>query len=78
MSDVTIRDLRNRSGIVLQRVGRGEALTVTCDGKPVAQLRPLARQPLSAKTLLARWRCLPAVDPAALKADIDAVLDSAL
>lgn len=78
MKDVTIRDLRNRGGRVLERVTRGEALTVTRDGHPVAELRPLPRRPLPAATLLSRWRGLPPIDAARLEADIEAVLDVSL
>jgi prevent-host-death family protein len=74
MGEVTIRDLRNRGGEVLERVSRGEALTVTRDGRPVAELRPLPRRATGASALLERWRRLPVVEPAKLKADIDAVL----
>ena len=78
MHEVTVRELRNQGGDVLERVARGEALTVTRDGQPIAELRPLRRQPLLASTLLRRWRALPGVDAAKLKADIDEVLDSRL
>lgn len=78
MSEVTIRELRNRGGEVLDRVGRGEALVVTRDGRPVAELRPLPREAIGAATLLGRWRHLPPVDPARLRADIDAVLGADL
>lgn len=78
MREVTIRDLRNRGGRVLERVTRGEALTVTRDGHPVAELRPLPRRPLPAETLLSHWRGLPPIDATRLKADIDAVLDASL
>lgn len=78
MSDVTIRDLRNRGGIVLKRVASGEVLTVTRDGHPIAELRPLPHRPLPATVLLDRWRGLPKVDAARLKQDIDEVLDASL
>jgi prevent-host-death family protein len=78
MSEITVRELRNRGGDVLERVARGEALTVTRDGAPIAELRPLRRRPIPAAVLLDRWRVLPVVDPAKLKADIDDVLDGAL
>jgi prevent-host-death family protein len=78
MSKVTIRDLRNRGGAVLDQVSRGETLTVTRDGKPVAELRPLDRTPLSAEILVRRWQRLPRVDAEALKEDIEAVVDSTL
>lgn len=78
MPEVTVRELRNHGGDVLDRVTHGEALTVTRDGRPVAELRPLPRQPLPAPILLARWRRLPTVDAAALRDDIDTVMDATL
>lgn len=78
MSDVTIRDLRNRSADVLRRVTHGESLTVTRDGEPVASVVPLPRKPLSVEELISRRRSLPRVDAAELKADIDELIDPAL
>lgn len=75
---VSVRDLRNRGGEVLGRVQRGESLTVTSDGTPIAELRPLPRRSRSAVELVARRRSLPAVDPNALRDDVDAVLDQSL
>ena len=62
----------------LERVANGESLTVTLDGRPVAELRPLPSRGLPAATWLARWRYLPLVNPAALRADIDRTLDASL
>ena len=76
MADVTIRELRNRGGEVVDRVAAGERLTVTRDGRPVAELRPVRAPGLTADQLLARWRRLPRVDPRCLRRDIDSVLDS--
>jgi prevent-host-death family protein len=78
MTEVAIRDLRNRGGEILARVEGGEAMTVTRDGRPVAELRPLPRRPLQASLLLRRWHGLPAVDPMKLRADIDDLLDQTL
>jgi prevent-host-death family protein len=78
MAEVGVRDLRNHGGEILSRVAGGEILTVTRDGDPVAELRPLPRRPLQAVLLLERWRALPVVDPAKLRADIDEALDPAL
>jgi prevent-host-death family protein len=78
MDEVTIRDLRNRGGEVMERVERGETLTVTRAGVPVGELRPLPRPRISANTLLARWRSVPTVEAEAFRADIDAVLDPSL
>jgi antitoxin (DNA-binding transcriptional repressor) of toxin-antitoxin stability system len=78
MSEITVRELRNRGGEVLDRVARGEALTVTRDGQAIAELRPLTRRPLPAAVLVERWRRLPAVDPGKLRVDLDDVLDGSL
>jgi prevent-host-death family protein len=75
---VTIRELRNRGGEVMDRVEAGEQLLVTRDGRPVAQLRPVRRPGLRAEALLTRWRRLKPVDPEAFRADIDRVLDQRL
>jgi len=77
MADVTIRELRNQGGDVVDRAARGEQITITRGGRPVAELRPM-RPPLSADALLSRWRSLPAVDPVALRADVDQLLDPTL
>ena len=76
--EVTVRELRNHGGRVLDRVERGEALTVTKDGSPVAELRPLPRRSLPATELIARARRIPKVDPDRLRRDIDEILDQSL
>ena len=78
MTGVTIRDLRNHGGEVIDRVLSGESIVITRSGVPVAELVPLPPEGLDAATLLARWRTLPVIDPGALRADIDRVLDPAL
>lgn len=75
MCEVTIRDLRNHGGNVIDRVESGERLTVTRDGRRVAELRPLERAPLKAALLVERWSRLPRVDPESLRRDLDAVID---
>ena len=78
MASVSVRDLRNHGGEVLDRVARGEAVVVTRDGAEVAELRPRARRSPSAADLISRRRNLPVVDPDALRRDLDAVLDATL
>jgi prevent-host-death family protein len=78
MSEVSIRDLRNHGGEVIDRVEQGERLTVTRDGRQVAELRPLVRRPLKADVLIERWARLPRFDPDTLRRDLDQVLDSRL
>lgn len=78
MAEITIRELRNHGGDVIDRVVAGEELVVTRDGRPVALLVPLGHQPLSAEALLTRWRHLRPVDPIRFRADVDQLLDTTL
>lgn len=78
MTAVTIRELRNHGGEVVDRVLAGEHLIVTRDGHAVAELRPVQRPRLDAARLLARWSHLPHVDTAAFRADLDEILDADL
>jgi prevent-host-death family protein len=78
MEAVTVRDLRNKGGEVLDRVERGETVIVTRDGHPVAELRPLPRRSAPAGELIERRKRLPRVDPDALRRDIDAIVDQSL
>jgi prevent-host-death family protein len=77
MAKVSIRELRNQGGEIVDRAAGGEQITITRSGRPVAELRPL-RPPLSADALLRRWKRLPAVDPESLRADIDSLLEPGL
>ncbi|MDQ6725207.1 MAG: type II toxin-antitoxin system prevent-host-death family antitoxin [Actinomycetota bacterium] len=45
MHEVASRELRNNTRTLLDRVGRGESLTITVDGRPVAVLQPVDRRP---------------------------------
>lgn len=47
MAEVASRDLRNRTRALLDRVEAGERITITVDGRPVAELGP--------STARARW-----------------------
>jgi prevent-host-death family protein len=78
MTEITIRELRNHGGKVVDRVALGEHLTVTRDGKPVALLLPLDPPPLSSLALADRWASLPPMDPESLRRDVDSILDQTL
>jgi len=78
MADVSIRDLRNHGGEVVARAQRGERLTITHAGKPVAQLVALRRPPVPLDELMQRRARLPEVDPSKLRRDIDAVIDASV
>lgn len=78
MADVSIRDLRNRGGDIVDRATRGETVIITRNGEPVAELHPLSPAPLSREALMGRMRALPAMDPEALRRDIGEILDGRL
>jgi prevent-host-death family protein len=78
VAEVSIRELRNHGGEVVDRVAAGEHVTITRAGRPVAELRPLGPAPVPAAALVTRWRRLPRVDPAALRADLDTAVDPSL
>lgn len=78
MAEVSIRDLRNHGGEIVERAAGGESVTITRAGTPVAELRALPSRPVRAERLLERWRRLPPVDAEALRAELDATLDAGL
>lgn len=78
MSEVSIRELRNHGGDVVDRAAKGERFTITRSGKPVAEIRPLGREPVPLGMVIARRRRLPLVDPDRLRKDLDQILDPAL
>lgn len=45
VSEVASRELRNHTAEVLRRAGAGENITITVNGRPVAQLGPLPPSP---------------------------------
>lgn len=75
MKDVTIRELRHRGGDVVERARRGEDLTITRDGEPVARITALDPAPTPLTVLRERWARLPDVDPESLLADVDSAVD---
>lgn len=78
MSEVSIRDLRNHGGEVVDRAARGEQITITRSGRAVAELRGLPHEPLSAEELIARRRNLPPLDYEAMRSELDTIVDPSL
>lgn len=78
VAQVSIGEMGNHGGEAVDRAARGEQIAITRAGKAVAQMRGVPRAPLFTMTMLARWRALPVVDPAAVRADVDAVVDPSL
>lgn len=75
---VSIRDLRNRGGDIVELAATVGPVTITRAGEPVAQLIALPPAPITGAQLLERCRHLPAVDAAQLRADVDATIDASL
>lgn len=72
MSIVASRDLRNHTAEVLRRVGKGERVTVTVNGTPVAEIGPVRAQRRLAmsRTEFAELVLRHRADPG-LRADLD-------
>ena len=77
---ITQRELRNDSGAILREVQAGQAIIVTRNGEPVAELRPLPRRRFvpRAAIVAAAARNAPPIDGARLGADLDAVVDQSV
>ena len=72
-----MRDLRNQGGEVLDEVMRGATITVTRQGRPVAELRPL-RKGSDTANLLDVWRGTPTFSLEKLRTDLAHILDDSL
>ena len=75
MQEVSVRELRNNGGQILDRVAGGESMTITRDGTPVAVVAPLPTPRLSAAALLERWKNVPVIDGEQLREDIAEIMD---
>ena len=78
MTVASIQDLHERADELVDLAAGGEVVTVTRDGRAVAELHALPAEPRSAAALLEQWRGLPSLDADALRADLDATIDSKL
>ena len=73
---VTQRQLRNDSAAVLREVQAGQTLTVTRNGVPVAELRPVPPRRFVPRSVLGdAARRSVRVDAERLRSDLDAVID---
>ena len=78
MKEITVRELRNNGSAVINRVLSGESLIVTRDGDEVAELRPVHQRPTHISALRKKWQGLPSLNPVALRADIDSIIDQSI
>jgi len=77
-SEITQRDLRNRSKEIMDAVQNGQSFTVTRDGHPIADLIPLRRRRgfVSRTEFAVMSHQAPTVDLDAFRADQEATLDN--
>lgn len=71
---ITQRELRNESAAVMDAVENGETITITRNGIPTAELRPIAtrrRRGVPTSELRRIFANHPRVDYAAMRADIE-------
>lgn len=71
--EISQRDLRMRSKEIMDAVERGQAFTVTRDGREIGELVPLRRRRrfVSRAEFAATSRHAPTFDPTAFRADQD-------
>lgn len=74
---MSIRELRNKGGEIVDRAASGKRITITRGGKPVAELSSL-RPELTADLILERFKSLPPIDYEAFRADVDEVMGERL
>ena len=73
---ISQRELRNDSAAVLRDVQAGQTITVSRNGMPVAELRPVPGRRFVPRSVIAdAARRAPRVDLSTLRADLDAVVD---
>jgi prevent-host-death family protein len=78
VTEASMTDLRHHGGEIVDRAAAGERIVITRSGKPVAELVPGRQHPLTPEELLERWHKLPSIDYAALRADLDSIVDPSL
>lgn len=71
---ITQRELRNDSAAVLRDVQAGQTITVTRNGTPVAELRPISPRRFVPRAAIAdAAQSAPHIDFARFRADLDVV-----
>jgi prevent-host-death family protein len=71
---ITQRELRNDSAAVLRAVQGGQTLTVTRNGTPIAELRPIPTRRFVPRAMIAEVaRRASHIDFQRLRSDLDAV-----
>jgi prevent-host-death family protein len=77
--EITQRDLRNRSGEIMDSVEHGKAFIVTRNGTPIGELIPLRRKrTVTREQFVAMSVNAPVIDPTRFRADLDDAVDNEL
>lgn len=78
-AELTQRDLRARSGQIMDAVAHGESFIVTRHGTPIGELIPLRRhRAVSREQFAAMSMNAPVIDAARFRADADEAIDGGL
>ena len=76
MRTITQSKLRKESAAILRDVQAGQSVTVTRNGTPVAELRPVARRRfVSGAAVAEAASAMPGIDAARFRADLEMVVD---
>ena len=75
MTEVASRELRNQTRALLDRIAAGERITITVQGRPVAELTPVAHRQtwMSRERFVSQVLAFPA--DAGLAAELDELSD---
>ena len=76
MRTITQRQLRNDSAAILRDVQAGQSMTVTRNGTPVAELKPVSARRFVPRAVIAQAaRSAPRIDAVRFRVDLDALVD---
>ena len=76
---ISQRELRNSSAAVLREVRAGYTITVTRNGDPIAELRPIdPRRFVSRATIAEAASLAPSIDFVQFRNDVDDVVDQSV
>ena len=76
---ISQRELRNFSAAVLREVRAGHTITVTRNGDPVAELRPIHPRRFASRAVIAEAATrAPRIDAVRFRDDVDALIDQSV
>jgi prevent-host-death family protein len=77
--EITQRELRNDSGVIMRGVERGESYTITRNGTPIGRLIPLRRRTFVPRAeVVAAFASAPVLDAERLRDDLDRSVDQSV